>query len=90
MVLTAPTTRRNGRLVPGGASVAGEIQRGIPRETPSGAGFPKFRSRFARSSGFDPQRDGRYAPPLPAATQTKPAPDQDVLESTPAADAAGS
>jgi hypothetical protein len=49
----------------------------------SGANFQRWKSRFARSSGYVPERDGRIAPPLKP--ETKPAPCEDVVQPDPAA-----
>jgi hypothetical protein len=54
----------------------------------SDTNFPRWKSRFARSSGYLPERDGPVAPALPP-RQTRPAQDQDAIQSDPAAAGAG-
>jgi hypothetical protein len=82
MVLVASSSRHNGRPTGAGACVL-SAPGPLPDSAASLANFPRWQSRFARSSGFIPQRDGRFAPPLKA--KPKPAPDQDAIRSGPSA-----
>jgi hypothetical protein len=62
MVLIAQSVRRNGRVT---AFTADDLveRDGRGRDLNTDP-MPRWKSRFARSSGYDPARDGRYAPPL--------------------------
>jgi len=72
-LLDSATARRNKRSA--GYIVRQAAMHKAPAETCSDVGFPSWKSRFARSSGFEPERDGRYAPPIAAKEPTPRAPD---------------
>ncbi len=84
MVMVASSNGHNGRHAAMGIAVASERGQ-VPDSAASLANFPRWKSRFARSSGYEPERDGPIAPPL----RTSPAPCQAATENgAPAADAA--
>jgi hypothetical protein len=88
MVLSAAAFgRHNRKILARGVEVLGARRRGSMR-TASGTNLPNWLSRFAKSSGYEPARDGRFAPPLGQETPTKRASDQDVVRGPSAADAA--
>ncbi len=86
LIAIASSNRHNGHDTAPGVAVLSERVR-VADSAASLPNFPRWKSRFARSNGYEPQRDGRYAPPLKP--QPERAPDQDATQSgPPAADAA--
>jgi hypothetical protein len=72
VLIASGTYRHQGQLTGGQAAVLSSREvLPIDRSSASGANFPGWKSRFARSSGYDPARDGRFAPPLAAAKKRR-------------------
>jgi hypothetical protein len=88
MVLFAHHVRLGTQL---GIGIIGAVSQREDRRVPSSdTNFPVWKSRFARSSGYIPERDGPMAPPLSHQETRKStrAPSEDVISDPAAAGAA--
>ncbi len=90
-MMIASAQRQNDRTTVHRVEVV--CQRAVPCDSQASVAiFPRWKSRFARSSGYLPERDGRHAPPLNGGSlttsATPAAPDRTVQRDPPAADAA--